>query len=334
MRDARAFASVCAGIGALFFSGCGKDSSPAGSGGTSGPVGTGGSGGLWDAGDRGVGGAITDASPDVSIVTSIDAEEYASLDGPSGCGLASAPAGVFNDQTITVGGQARTYVLSVPKTYDPSTPLSLVFAWHGSGGSGFEVRQLFALEPAAAGSAIFVYPDAAGSGWDWSPTGIDVALFDALVNYLTGSYCIDRNRILSTGLSHGAFFTNVLGCCRGNVLRAIAPVAGGPPNAAACAGRVGAWVAHAANDGLVDFNTFGVGTRDFWIASSGCSTTLAPVATGPGDCVEYQGCLPDLPVVWCVHSEGHAWPSMANCYDGGVCFDAGPAIWAFFARFE
>jgi hypothetical protein len=35
-----------------------------------------------------------------------------------------------------------------------------------------------------------------------------------------------------------------------------------------------------------------------------------------------------------VYSEGHTWPSMANCYDGGVCFDAGPAVWVFFARFK
>jgi hypothetical protein len=39
-------------------------------------------------------------------------------------------------------------------------------------------------------------------------------------------------------------------------------------------------------------------------------------------------------VVFCVHNEGHSWPSMANCLDGGVCFDAGPAVWAFFARFR
>jgi len=25
---------------------------------------------------------------------------------------------------------------------------------------------------------------------------------------------------------------------------------------------------------------------------------------------------------------------MANCYDGGVCYDVGPAVWAFFARFK
>jgi poly(3-hydroxybutyrate) depolymerase len=258
-------------------------------------------------------------------------------DGPTGCGLAGVPIGVFSKQTITVGDRARTYVLSVPEGYSPNTPLALVFGWHGRGGTGLQAQQTFAIEPAAAGGAIFVYPDAAYSGpdWDYSPTGIDVDLFDALVSYLAGSYCIDRNRIFSTGLSAGAYFTNLLGCSRGDVLRAIAPVAGGLPGALACAGNVGAWIAHASNDDLVDITTVGIPERDFWVSRNGCSTTLAPVAVDPSDCVEYQGCLPDLPVVWCVHTEGHNWPtSMANCRDGGVCFDAGPAVWAFFARFK
>jgi poly(3-hydroxybutyrate) depolymerase len=264
----------------------------------------------------------------------LDASVTDDVDGPTGCGLPSAPIGVLSNQTITVGGRARTYVLSVPKTYDPSLPLALVFGWHGHGGTGFQVRQGYAIEPAAAGRAIFVYPDGVNGDWDYGPNGIDVAFFDALLSLVASSYCIDRNRVFSTGLSAGAYFTNLLGCCRGDVLRAIAPVAGGLPPLDTCAGHVGAWVAHAANDGLVDFTTGGVATRDFWASRNGCSTTLAPVVTSPSECVEYQGCLPDLPVVWCVHTEGHAWPSMANCYDGGVCFDAGPAVWAFFARFK
>ena len=159
-------------------------------------------------------------------------------------------------------------------------------------------------------------------------------LFDTLVDYLTSTYCIDRNRIFSTGLSAGAYFSNHLGCLRGNVLRAIAPVAGGLVETSNCVGNVGAFIAHASNDELVDFTTGGIATRDFWIAKNGCSTTLAPVTVSPEECVEYQGCQPDLPVVWCVHTEGHNWPSLANCLDGGVCFDAGPAVWTFFARFR
>jgi len=330
MRDVRVLGSAVSIGLCLVLASCAKAPPPNGAGGGGGLSGTGGA--------TGAGGAVTDASVDRSITASLDAIEYASLDGPTGCGLAGAPTGVLGNQTITVASQARTYVLSVPRSYDPNTPLALVFGWHGHGGSGAYARQVFAIEPAAAGGAIFVYPDglgdAANTDWDYTATGRDVQLFDTLVDYLTSTYCIDRNRIFSTGLSAGAYFSNHLGCLRGNVLRAIAPVAGGLVETSNCVGNVGAFIAHASNDELVDFTTGGIATRDFWIAKNGCSTTLAPVTVNPEECVEYQGCQPDLPVVWCVHSEGHNWPSLVNCLDGGVCFDAGPAVWTFFARFR
>ncbi len=169
-------------------------------------------------------------------------------------------------------------------------------------------------------SLCFMSPERAGiaargvaghTAWEWSATGSDVELFGTLVDYLTSTYCIDRDRIFSTGLSDGAFFTNALGCYRGDVLRAIAPVAGGPPSSSnsspvACTGNVGAWIAQASNDDSVDFTQGGIATRDFWIARNGCSTPPAPVDATPSGCVEYQGCQSDLPVVFCVYTEGLA----------------------------
>ena len=257
MRDVSALVSI--GIAAfMLLAECGKNSSPTDSGETTGPMGADGGGGVGPLdGGPGIDGSSSGGFPNSGATeaggVAVDVSITKGVDAPSGCGLVDAPTGVFSNQTITIGGQARTYVLSVPKSYDPSTPLALVFGWHGHDGTGFQARQSYAIEPSAAGSAIFVYPDGVtgGADWDYSPTGIDVALFDALVSYLAGSYCIDRNRIFSTGLSAGAYFTNLLGCCRGDVLRAIAPVAGGPPSAATCAGQVGAWVAHASNDALL-----------------------------------------------------------------------------------
>ena len=83
----------------------------------------------------------------------------------------------------------------------------------------------------------------------------------------------------------------------------------------------------------MSYTTGGIASRDFWIAQNGCSTTITPVATTPTGCVQYQGCQPDPPVVWCVHDEGHNWPTTRGC-DEGVCFDAGPAIWASFSSFN
>lgn len=240
----------------------------------------------------------------------------------SGCGKTDAETGVFPDETIEVAGKSRTYVLSVPAEYDAAQPYPLVFAWHGLGGNGAQSRQYFRIESASKGGGIFVYPDGLPNddgdpAWDLSPDGIDVALFDALIDKVSAAYCVDSSRIFSTGHSYGGFFTERLGCSRGSVLRGIAPVAGGPPfgGMANCATPVAAWITHGSNDMTVDFET-GEAGRDLWLEANGCSETTMPVSPEP--CVAYDGC--EQPVHWCVHEQDHNWPMFA-----------GAGIWSFFA---
>jgi len=263
--------------------------------------------------------------------------------GTSGCGRSGAPTGVKSGQTITVAGQARTYVLSVPTGYTGTTPLALVLVWHGANLTGSLARTLFNLESKSNGAAIFVYPDGlpmSGStmtGWDLATGSADFQLFKDLVATTTSNYCIDSNRIFSTGHSMGAMMTNALGCSYGDILRAIAPASGTPPGGgrATCTGKVAALVAHGENDPTVAFSQ-GEASRDFWRGQNGCGTETKTWAAEPA-CVEYQGCQTDLPVVWCVHDEGHSWPSLTFGCDrdaGGVCFDGGSAIWAFFSSFH
>jgi poly(3-hydroxybutyrate) depolymerase len=261
----------------------------------------------------------------------------------SGCGKPGAVTGVKTGQTIAVAGKSRTYVLSVPTGYTGTTPLALVFAWHGANISGSLARSFFNLESKSNGAAIFVYPDGLPmndggmTGWDLATGSADFQFFEDLLTYLTSNYCIDSNRIFSTGHSMGAMMTNTLGCTYGDVLRAIAPASGTPPGGgrATCTGKVGAIVAHGENDPTVPFSS-GEASRDFWIKQNGCTTETKTWAPEPA-CVEYQGCQPDLPVVWCVHGEGHAWPVLTgrDCNpDAGVCFDFGSAVWAFFSSFR
>ncbi len=256
----------------------------------------------------------------------------------AGCGKPGAATGQLTGQTITVAGQTRTYALSVPTGYSGVTPLALVLVWHGANIDGSLARTLFNLESKSNGAAIFVYPDGlAAGGWDVSSGSADFQLFEELVSSMSSSYCIDPNRIFSTGHSTGAVMTNDLGCTYGDVLRAIAPASGTPPGTgggATCTGKVGALIAHGENDPMIPLSQ-GEATRDFWIAQNGCTTQTATWAPEPA-CVEYQGCQPDLPVVWCVHDGGHAWPSRSyGCdLDGGTCIDGGSAIWAFFSSFH
>jgi polyhydroxybutyrate depolymerase len=243
-------------------------------------------------------------------------------DGPpaQACGMAGAPTGVQR-KSVMVDGKARSYLLSVPPGYR-GAPMPLVFAWHGLGGSAMYFRAAHGLEAPAQGAAIFLYPDALpqpsfgnATGWDLRPDGPDLHFFDALLAEVTRTHCVDRTRVFSTGHSFGGYMTNTLGCLRGTVLRAIAPVAGGLPAALKCGDKaLPAWLTHASNDPVVAF-TEGEGARDHWRQQAGCAATTMPVE--PAGCVAFDACK--APVHWCVHQRMHDWPPFASA-----------AIWKFF----
>lgn len=250
------------------------------------------------------------------------AGEAGSRDVPvpsSGCGqLGSFSSGA---RTLQVDGVERSYVLDVPAAYAGNQPIPLVFAFHGATTSGALFRSAFYgnLLSSMGDAAIVVHPDALGDPTAWD-AAVDIAFFDALLAELGGNLCVDQARVFATGHSSGGFFTNTLGCLRGDVLRAIAPVSGGGPfGAAGCSGEVAVWLAHADNDETVPFDN-GVRSRDRWLTVNGCSDASVPAQPAP--CVEYTGCSPGLPVRWCVYQDGHDWP------------DFGPeGIWGFFSSF-
>jgi polyhydroxybutyrate depolymerase len=222
----------------------------------------------------------------------------------------------------------RTYTLVVPDDYHPKQPYPVVFALHGNGGSGARVRTALDLEKPAAGKAIFVYPDAVGSGWDLdAETGKnrDVALFDLTLLELHGALCVDERRIFVTGFSNGAYMANQLACKRGERIRAVATQSGGGPyeNGGSyddqghllCPGKaVSSLVVH----GLADTSVLpseGQKSIDHWAFANRCTGGSSPA--GPA-CVTMNGCV--QPVMACkVPGLGH-----------GVWSEAKRLIWAFF----
>jgi poly(3-hydroxybutyrate) depolymerase len=181
----------------------------------------------------------------------------------------------------------------------------------GTDGEMFRGQFYGNLLSAMADEAIVVHPNAAGDPTAWD-TSTDVDFFDAMLGQLTGMVCIDEGRIFATGHSSGGFFSNSLGCERGDVLRGIAPVSGGGPmtfGGGSCAGQVAAWIAHAPNDDTVDFSS-GQGSRDHWAEANGCDINATEPAT-PAECVSYGGCDTGYPVMWCEYDDGHNWPSFA-----------------------
>lgn len=280
------------------------------------------------AGPSADGGASADAVPVEPDARQPDADR-----GPSsGCGHLGAGVGV-KTRTLTVDGVERTYVRFVPPDYDPHTPMALVIGFHGSGGEANATRARFDLEEHAGGAAVFVYPQALPSTdpafdgqarWEAHlPDSHDYAFFDALVSQVEASHCIDRDRIFATGFSLGARFTANLGCWRGDVLRAIAPVAPGKAPETLplvdCVGEVAVWEGLGTKD--LEHEAGAVRVREHYAAANGCAATRTP--TTPDGCEAYDGCRPEVPVTWCTYPLGHVWPPIAPA-----------GVWSFFAGFE
>lgn len=250
----------------------------------------------------------------------------------TGCEKSGAK-GYQTKQTVTVNGQSRTYDVFVPE--NASAALPLVFVFHGDGGTGANIRSSFKLEEAANGGAIFVYPDGRNKTWDLdtkASDNADYALVDAVIGAVAQNYCVDATRVFATGYSRGGFFTNQLGCFRGNLLRAIAPHAGGGPYSnvdsdygsdgeLACpTASVPALITHGESDGEVSIDD-GEKARDYWRKADGCGAGDGS-PYDPSPCVQYAGCA--KPVVWCqVPGLGHqVWPQ-----------NGAAATWKFFASF-
>jgi poly(3-hydroxybutyrate) depolymerase len=225
-----------------------------------------------------------------------------------------------------VGGTAREYIVNYPTPYDSSHPYRVLYIHHGRGGNAEQniTRNggWYGVGPLSGGSTIFVSPqglsDGGSTGWP-NTDGQDVAFIRALVEQINNTFCVDKSRIFTTGMSYGGNFSNTLGCQMGDVFRAIVPFAGWGPQGSNCVGKPAALITHGTADTTIEISR-GQASRDHWLAANHCTMTTTP--SEPSPCVVYQGCDAGYPVGYCEHTDGHILPTFS-----------GPAIWNFISQF-
>jgi polyhydroxybutyrate depolymerase len=206
---------------------------------------------------------------------------------------------------ITVGGTMRTYDLILPAGYDGSTPQPVYFVYHGRDADHTAVTP-YGLQD----NAIGVFPDGLNKngtiGWDTSVGGIDVAMFDAVLQAVEANTCVDQSRVYAAGFSWGASMANALGCFRANVLRAFASAEGGilfGNGSNDCKGPIPAWINQYKMDPTVSYAT-GQKAEQFFLTLDSASNPQPYDAPNP--CVINMG---KAPVVWCTPPDAeHAWP--------------------------
>jgi poly(3-hydroxybutyrate) depolymerase len=246
----------------------------------------------------------------------------------SGCGKAPASTGQSKVETKDGRGFTRTYLLLVPKDYDPHKTYSLVFVLHGSGGTS-ETTMGWGLQNAkgAAESAVFLFPQGVAyhlspAGWDDTPSGYDMPLFDTLASSLEDAYCIDRDEVFVAGFSWGGDFAISLSCARGDTIRAVAVNSAGDEfknradastyRYSPCASRIHPAVRfqHAVNgDSAYTVQEFTT-TSQFFAKQNQCSGESKPIpsSTTQVSCRLFAGCAHEYTECPFDANIGHALP--------------------------
>ena len=135
-----------------------------------------------------------------------------------------------------IDGVTRQALVSAPASA-ATNPASLIFAFHGHGGSMQNAARSFRMHEVWP-EAVVVYmqglptpgqltdPEGKRNGWQKNAAdqgGRDLKFFDAVLGSLQKECKIDPKRIYATGHSNGGGFTYLLWAERGDVFAAVAP---------------------------------------------------------------------------------------------------------------
>jgi poly(3-hydroxybutyrate) depolymerase len=303
--------SASAGVGA---GGSGASSATGGSGsGTVGATsGAGTDGGGTPAGDGGLGGSGATVSGDAGHVM------------PSaGCGMPPNQAlmtYVEYKETVTLPAGTnplwadRDYFVWLPAGYDPTRAYTTVFLGPGCGGTG---DQVVPVQMASTSNAILIGldPDPPAEGRPCfnteSPTTPEIPYFDETLKQVEANFCIDTSRIFIAGFSSGSWLADTLGCVRAGVIRGQGNAAGELQGGLTCSGQpIAAMMNHDTGDPSNSYQQDYDGARAAILMRNGCTTATMPYDPGittndtdlmghPIQCVQYQGCKPGYPLVWC-----------------------------------
>jgi len=264
-----------------------------------------------------------------------------------------------HQQTFNTGGIDRHWILYVPKGYNGSTALPLVFVLHGLGGNAKGMEPMTGFSDKADKEHFFVaYLNGTGDPQAWNSTLApdmdphvdDVAFVRALVTEIEGHLNVDTKRIYVAGFSNGAAMSYKLGAEMSDVLAGIAVVEGtigtNQPDGSVLKlqepiGPISLIVFHGKKDSNLPYNgghqagsldTLSVAdAMTFWITADKCPGTPIEKTSSDGKTVtdDYISCADGSEVIFYTLANGqHQWPKP----DNGGAVPATDLIWDFFSH--
>lgn len=264
------------------------------------------------------------------------------------CTLGPAPAfppGETTDATIVSGDRQRTYLIYVPETYDGTVSVPLVLNFHGLGSNAAQQHIYAGLVPIAEREGfIVVSPDGVNNSWLITPGVNDIQFTRDLVAGLSEALCIDPGAVFSTGMSNGGFMSAALACAAGDLVAAVAPVAGVLGPTAICGEPVPILQFHGTNDAVVPYEGGTISATggpfggiepimEDWAEHNGCSIEPVTSEASPSvDLVEFPDCDAET-AHYVVEGGGHTWPggpAVARLGATTTEISASELMWQFF----
>lgn len=231
------------------------------------------------------------------------------------------------ERSLTIGDTTWKYLVHVPPNYDASTPLPVVYLFHGlAGEAALNLAYTEFQDAANEDEFVVVAPQANGSPSTWdvvtpvTTEGSDVDFALQLTQEIAKDWCVDADRQFAAGISNGSALVFAMACSGAFDMKAYGGVAAAfyeePCTSAPPAS-------------IVYFH----GTADPTVPFDGGPTPLFPVRAVPDimdDWAEHDGCDPDprgIPVgkdvehtIWrgcdkgarletyIIENGGHTWP--------------------------
>jgi hypothetical protein len=211
----------------------------------------------------------------------------------------------------------RTYFTRPPATYDPNVPQTLTIWGQGCGQGTSPENTPITVGPGAASVQVELLASQMQQNHCYSagPDGDDanspeLPYFDQVLAAALDTFCIDKSKVFMGGYSSGGWETALMSCNRTSVLRGVGWAAAGLQlNHDPCMGPMAAIITRGVDDNGTPLAQTEA-ARDSLIMRNGCTMNTMPwdpgeTAFDSSSCVEYQGCMPGYPVVWCPTPGGH-----------------------------
>lgn len=151
--------------------------------------------------------------------------------GGTGSGGSGGPGpGSHTRQVSVTGLGTQNYHIYVPSSYSSSTPMPILFALHGAGGSGtapaaaMSVRDSWGTVASTNGFLVAAI-EATGSGGGWLINDA-VAVLNAVITAMWADYNVDTKRVYGWGFSAGGHVMHLLGLANANFFAAYGVSAG------------------------------------------------------------------------------------------------------------